>query len=69
MEGIEETLLIVSHDGFFPEMDAIVKRIRFCQVKQIYAPFSPHLFPNSFPGVSPGDCEGRDEGVASKKHV
>lgn len=67
VEGIEETLLIVSHDGFFPEMDAIVKRIRFCQVKQIYAPFSPHLFPNSFPGVSPGDCEGRDEGVASKK--
>ncbi|CAA7399329.1 unnamed protein product [Spirodela intermedia] len=60
VEGIGETLLIVSHDGYFEEMDKIVKNIKFCQVKQIYAPFSPHLFPNSFPGVSPGDCVGKD---------
>ncbi|CAM6102712.1 unnamed protein product [Calypogeia fissa] len=56
VKGIEETLLIVSHDGFFPEMNAIIEGIRFCQVKQIFAPFSPHLFPNSFPGQSESDC-------------
>lgn len=55
--GISEALLIVSHDGFFPEMNAIVEGIRFCQVKQIFAPFSPHLFSGAFPGVSPGDCD------------
>ncbi|XP_078437160.1 beta-1,2-N-acetylglucosaminyltransferase II [Wolffia australiana] len=60
VEGIQETLLIVSHDGFFEEMDRIVKNIRFCQVKQIYAPFSPHLFPQSFPGFTPGDCAEKD---------
>uniref|UniRef100_A0A1D1YVR3 Alpha-1,6-mannosyl-glycoprotein 2-beta-N-acetylglucosaminyltransferase n=1 Tax=Anthurium amnicola TaxID=1678845 RepID=A0A1D1YVR3_9ARAE len=61
VKGIEETLLIVSHDGYFEEMDKIVKAIKFCQVKQIYAPYSPHLFPDSFPGVSPGDCSEKDD--------
>lgn len=56
VNGISETLLIVSHDGFYPEMDELVKNILFCQVKQIYAPYSPHNFQNSFPGLSPNDC-------------
>lgn len=63
--GISETLLIVSHDGYFKEMDKIVKGIRFCQVKQIFAPYSPHVFPKSFPGVSPSDCKDKDD--AAKK--
>ncbi|MQM07045.1 hypothetical protein Taro_039875 [Colocasia esculenta] len=66
VEGIGETLLIVSHDGYFEEMDKIVKAIKFCQVKQIYAPYSPHLFRNSFPGVSPGDCSGKDDPLQKK---
>ncbi|XP_023522884.1 alpha-1,6-mannosyl-glycoprotein 2-beta-N-acetylglucosaminyltransferase-like, partial [Cucurbita pepo subsp. pepo] len=57
--GISETLLIVSHDGYFEEMDKLVQNIRFCSVKQIFAPYSPHLFPDSFPGVSPTDCMGK----------
>ncbi|GFP89682.1 alpha-1 6-mannosyl-glycoprotein 2-beta-n-acetylglucosaminyltransferase [Phtheirospermum japonicum] len=57
VEGINETLLIVSHDGYFQEMNKIVESIRFCQVKQIFAPYSPHIFPNSFPGFSPSDCK------------
>ncbi|KAH7315261.1 hypothetical protein KP509_21G041600 [Ceratopteris richardii] len=57
VEGISEALLIVSHDGYFPEMNAIIEGIRFCQVKQIFAPFSPHIFPDAFPGITPGDCE------------
>ncbi|KAM7274307.1 hypothetical protein ACFE04_028971 [Oxalis oulophora] len=59
--GISETLLIVSHDGYYEEMNKIVEGINFCQVKQIFAPFSPHLFPNSFPGVSPNDCKDKDD--------
>ncbi|XP_042477370.1 alpha-1,6-mannosyl-glycoprotein 2-beta-N-acetylglucosaminyltransferase [Macadamia integrifolia] len=60
VEGINETLLIVSHDGYFKEMNKIVEGIQFCQVKQIFAPYSPHLFPDSFPGVSPQDCRDKD---------
>uniref|UniRef100_A0A803QI24 Alpha-1,6-mannosyl-glycoprotein 2-beta-N-acetylglucosaminyltransferase n=1 Tax=Cannabis sativa TaxID=3483 RepID=A0A803QI24_CANSA len=63
--GISETLLIVSHDGYFEEMNKIVKSIRFCQVKQIFAPYSPHVFPDSFPGISPTDC--KDKGDSSEK--
>ncbi|KAK8478621.1 hypothetical protein V6N12_058038 [Hibiscus sabdariffa] len=53
--GISETLLIVSHDGYFEEMNKIVEGIKFCQVKQIFAPYSPHVFTDSFPGVSSDD--------------
>ncbi|XP_028773418.1 alpha-1,6-mannosyl-glycoprotein 2-beta-N-acetylglucosaminyltransferase-like [Neltuma alba] len=66
VEGINETLLIVSHDGYFENMNRIIDGIRFCQVKQIYAPYSPHLFSNGFPGVSPSDCKDKDD--ASEKH-
>lgn len=61
VEGIGEALLIVSHDGYFPEMDRIVQGIDFCQVKQVFAPYSPHLFPDVFPGVTPGDCQSKDK--------
>ncbi|KAL8467488.1 hypothetical protein ACS0TY_030940 [Phlomoides rotata] len=64
--GISETLLIISHDGYFEEMNKIVESIKFCQVKQIFAPYSPHVFPNSFPGVSPNDCKERDDPVKKK---
>lgn len=59
--GIGETLLIVSHDGYFDEMNKIVEGIRFCRVKQIFAPYSPHVFNGSFPGVSPKDCKEKDD--------
>ncbi|KAI3928591.1 hypothetical protein MKW98_024192 [Papaver atlanticum] len=61
VEGIGETSLIVSHDGYFEEMNKIIESIRFCQVKQIFAPYSPHLFQDSFPGSSPGDCKDKDD--------
>lgn len=65
VEGISETLLIVSHDGYFEEMNKIVESIKFCQMKQIFAPYSPHVFLDSFPGVSSGDCKDKDD--ATKK--
>ncbi|CAA0829889.1 beta-1-2-N-acetylglucosaminyltransferase II [Striga hermonthica] len=61
VEGISETLLIVSHDGSFEQMNRIIENIRFCRVKQIFAPFSPHLFENSFPGFSPNDCREKND--------
>ncbi|XP_022727946.1 alpha-1,6-mannosyl-glycoprotein 2-beta-N-acetylglucosaminyltransferase-like [Durio zibethinus] len=64
--GIAETLLIVSHDGYFEEMNKIVEGIKFCQLKQIFAPYSPHVFTDSFPGVSSNDCKEKDD--AAKKH-
>jgi alpha-1,6-mannosyl-glycoprotein beta-1,2-N-acetylglucosaminyltransferase len=33
VRGINETLLIVSHDGLYEEMNTIVESIRFCQVR------------------------------------
>ncbi|CAI5964111.1 unnamed protein product [Closterium sp. NIES-64] len=59
VEGIQDVLLIVSHDGYYPKMDAMVRAIDFCPVKQIYFPFSPHLFNGTFPAASPSDCQGR----------
>lgn len=64
--GISETLLIVSHDGYFEEMNKIVEGIRFCQAKQIFAPYSPHVFHDSFPEVSPSDCKDKED--AAKQH-
>ncbi|CAI0383495.1 unnamed protein product [Linum tenue] len=64
--GISETLLVVSHDGYFKQMNKIVESIKFCQVKQIFAPYSPHVFySKGFPGVSPADCKEKDN--ASEK--
>ncbi|EYU20731.1 hypothetical protein MIMGU_mgv1a026909mg, partial [Erythranthe guttata] len=64
--GISETLLIISHDGYYKEMNKIVEKIKFCQVKQIFAPYSPHIFPNSFPGVSPNDCKDKEDPARNK---
>lgn len=36
VEGINETLLVVSHDGFYEEMNAIVESIKFCQVSSVF---------------------------------
>ena len=30
-------------------------------MKQIFAPWSPHLYPDRFPGESPGDCKKDDD--------
>lgn len=49
-------LLIFSHDYFSEEINAIVQRITFCKVLQIYFPFSTQLYPREFPGQDPHDC-------------
>ncbi|GFZ07563.1 beta-1,2-N-acetylglucosaminyltransferase II [Actinidia rufa] len=52
--------------GILMRRTKIVEGIRFCQVKQIFAPYSPHVFNNIFPGVSPADCKDIDDPV--KQH-
>lgn len=50
VDGINKTMIIVSHDGIFEEVFKVVQEIDFCQVKQIIHPHSAHLFKNRFPG-------------------
>lgn len=61
IDGINRTLLVISHDGFYQKMNELVKGVRFCQVKQLYFPYSPHNFAAdaAFPGASPRDCQGK----------
>lgn len=55
-KGIENVLLIFSHDYWSAELNQIVASVDFCQVLQIFFPFSIQLYPNEFPGHDPKDC-------------
>ncbi|XP_078090279.1 alpha-1,6-mannosyl-glycoprotein 2-beta-N-acetylglucosaminyltransferase [Mustelus asterias] len=55
-KGIENVLLIFSHDFWSPQINQIVASVDFCQVLQIFFPFSIQLYPNEFPGHDPRDC-------------
>ncbi|XP_007886554.2 alpha-1,6-mannosyl-glycoprotein 2-beta-N-acetylglucosaminyltransferase [Callorhinchus milii] len=55
-KGIERVLLIFSHDFWSPRINQIVAGVDFCQVLQIFFPFSLQLYPNEFPGHDPKDC-------------
>ncbi|KAF4517334.1 hypothetical protein B566_EDAN007287, partial [Ephemera danica] len=54
--GIENVLLVISHDHFDPELNDLVRSIDFCKVMQVFYPFSIQTHPAEFPGESPGDC-------------
>ncbi|GCC25330.1 hypothetical protein chiPu_0003740 [Chiloscyllium punctatum] len=55
-KGIGNVLLIFSHDFWSPQINQIVASVDFCQVLQIFFPFSIQLYPNEFPGHDPRDC-------------
>lgn len=55
-KGIENVLLIFSHDFWSPEINNIVSSVDFCLVLQIFFPFSIQLYPQEFPGNDPRDC-------------
>ncbi|XP_028677354.1 alpha-1,6-mannosyl-glycoprotein 2-beta-N-acetylglucosaminyltransferase [Erpetoichthys calabaricus] len=55
-KGIENILLIFSHDFWSPEINQVVATVDFCQVLQIFFPFSIQLYPHEFPGNDPKDC-------------
>ncbi|XP_061609384.1 alpha-1,6-mannosyl-glycoprotein 2-beta-N-acetylglucosaminyltransferase [Phyllopteryx taeniolatus] len=54
--GVETILLIFSHDYWSPEINKVVNSVDFCQVLQIFFPFSIQLYPQEFPGNDPRDC-------------
>ncbi|KAM8826868.1 alpha-1,6-mannosyl-glycoprotein 2-beta-N-acetylglucosaminyltransferase [Synchiropus picturatus] len=54
--GVESILLIFSHDYWSPDINKVVASVDFCQVLQIFFPFSIQLYPQEFPGHDPKDC-------------
>eukprot|EP00026_Physarum_polycephalum_P007186 Phypoly_transcript_07243.p1 GENE.Phypoly_transcript_07243~~Phypoly_transcript_07243.p1 ORF type:complete len:494 (+),score=99.40 Phypoly_transcript_07243:183-1664(+) len=61
VQNINKTMMIISHDGIFPEMFKLVQSIDFCQVKQIIHPFSGHFLMNRFPGPDKSIPDHRDQ--------
>ena len=55
-KGISDALLIISHDYYASEINNIIRGIDFCQVLQIFFPYSEQLHPDKFPGADPKDC-------------
>ncbi|XP_059475133.1 alpha-1,6-mannosyl-glycoprotein 2-beta-N-acetylglucosaminyltransferase isoform X2 [Neocloeon triangulifer] len=55
-KGIENVLLVISHDFFDPEINELVHSIDFCKVMQIFYPYSIQTHPKEFPGESLSDC-------------
>ncbi|XP_076242139.1 alpha-1,6-mannosyl-glycoprotein 2-beta-N-acetylglucosaminyltransferase isoform X2 [Calliopsis andreniformis] len=54
--GIEQTLLVFSHDVWHPDINYLVQSVDFCRVMQIFYPHSIQTHPRSFPGEDPNDC-------------
>ncbi|XP_077367429.1 alpha-1,6-mannosyl-glycoprotein 2-beta-N-acetylglucosaminyltransferase [Festucalex cinctus] len=54
--GVESLLLIFSHDYWSAEINNVVNSVDFCQVLQMFFPFSIQLYPREFPGSDPRDC-------------
>ncbi|VEL15396.1 unnamed protein product [Protopolystoma xenopodis] len=54
--GIENCLLVFSHDVFLLEMNTLIQSIRFARVLQIFFPFSQQIYTSRFPGPDPADC-------------
>nr|XP_056707083.1 alpha-1,6-mannosyl-glycoprotein 2-beta-N-acetylglucosaminyltransferase [Euleptes europaea] len=62
--GAERVLLVLSHDVWSAELNALAAGVDFCAVLQVFFPFSLQLYPGEFPGGDPRDCP-RDLGLAA----
>ncbi|NXS45149.1 MGAT2 acetylglucosaminyltransferase, partial [Balaeniceps rex] len=62
--GVENVLLVLSHDLWAEELNQLAARVDFCPVLQVFFPFSIQLYPREFPGHDPRDCP-RDVGKAA----
>uniref|UniRef100_A0A0K0FVG4 Alpha-1,6-mannosyl-glycoprotein 2-beta-N-acetylglucosaminyltransferase n=1 Tax=Strongyloides venezuelensis TaxID=75913 RepID=A0A0K0FVG4_STRVS len=56
VKGIENCLIIFSHDVYIAEIDRLIRSITFVRILQIYFPFNLQLFATIFPGLSEDDC-------------
>ncbi|XP_015116266.1 alpha-1,6-mannosyl-glycoprotein 2-beta-N-acetylglucosaminyltransferase [Diachasma alloeum] len=54
--GIEQALLVFSHDVWHPDINYLIQSVDFCRVMQIFYPHSIQTHPKSFPGEDPNDC-------------
>ncbi|XP_076295024.1 alpha-1,6-mannosyl-glycoprotein 2-beta-N-acetylglucosaminyltransferase isoform X1 [Lasioglossum baleicum] len=73
--GIEQTLLVFSHDVWHPDINYLVQSVDFCRVMQIFYPHSMQTHPHTFPGEDPNDCprnlrkeQALDLGCINAKH-
>uniref|UniRef100_A0A914YFN5 Alpha-1,6-mannosyl-glycoprotein 2-beta-N-acetylglucosaminyltransferase n=1 Tax=Panagrolaimus superbus TaxID=310955 RepID=A0A914YFN5_9BILA len=57
VKGIENVLIIFSHDMNFEPINTAIKNIDFCRVIQIFYPYNIQIFANIFPGQHPDDCD------------
>lgn len=57
VRGIEEVLLIFSHDFYGEHINTAIEEIDFCKVLQIFNPHSKQMHPKQFPGNDPRDCK------------
>ncbi|KAM6359911.1 LOW QUALITY PROTEIN: alpha-1,6-mannosyl-glycoprotein 2-beta-N-acetylglucosaminyltransferase [Alca torda] len=62
--GVENVLLVLSHDLWAEELNRLAAGVDFCPVLQVFFPFSIQLYPREFPGHDPRDCP-RDVGKAA----
>ncbi|XP_018648329.1 putative beta-1,2-n-acetylglucosaminyltransferase II [Schistosoma mansoni] len=58
-KGIETALIIFSHDFYSDELNSLIGSIRFTRTVQIFYPHSMQIFPDTFPGTDPRDCDSR----------
>lgn len=56
-KNISNVLLIFSHDFVDDEINKIISEIDFCEVMQIFYPYSIQKYPNVYPGTDPNDCK------------
>jgi len=54
--GIDNTLLIFSHDVWDENINYLIRSIDFCMTLQIFYPFSLQTHKHQFPGESSNDC-------------
>ena len=54
--GIENAILIFSHDVFSTSHNLLINNITFCPVLQIFFPFSQQISKNTFPSHHWNDC-------------
>ena len=72
--GIENAILVISHDGIYPEVWDLVRSINFTRVKQLIHPYSPwlksnrHAFPGDDPIFKSEDSPGVLHGQDTYKH-
>ena len=67
-KGINQTLIIFSHDLWDDTINNMVQSVNFAKTLQIFYPFSIQTHPGVFPGTSPNDCP-RDIGIDEAKRI